>query len=124
MENMAGQLVGWLLPGQPVGRLWAWTVVQFAGWLTGQLLAGEPVGLPAGCCDMPANQLRAWPFSKLFVFRGLAVLDDSFAKMAYAGVKQKSEIFRGLDWLASGWQLPGCPPGQRTGPPASWLLAG
>ena len=50
MENTAGQLVGWLLPGQPVGCLRAWTVVQFAGWLTGQLLAGEPVGLPAGCC--------------------------------------------------------------------------
>ena len=50
METTAGQLVGWLLPGQPVGRVRAWTVVQFAGWLTGQLLAREPVGLPAGCC--------------------------------------------------------------------------
>ena len=78
----------------------------------------------AAVADMPANQLRGWPFSKLFVSGVWLLWDDSFAEMTYAGVNKKSEIFRGLDWLASGWQLPGCPPGQQTGPPASWLLAG
>ena len=73
---------------------------------------------------MRANQLRRKASSELFFFRGLAVFGDSFTKMTYAGVKKQSEIFQGLDWLASGWQLTGCLPGQETGPPASWLLAG
>ena len=110
----------------------SWSAVCGPGW-SSNLLAGSLANCwleslsacrLAAVADMPANQLRGWHFSKLFVFRGLAVLDDSFAKMTYAGPNKKCEIFRGLDWLTSGWQLPGCPPGQRTGPPASWLLAG
>ena len=98
VENMPGQLVGRLLPGQPVFCLRAWTVVQFARWLTGQLLAGEPVGLPAGClADMRADQLRRKASSELVFFRGLAVFGDSFTKMTHAGVNKKSGIFRGLD---------------------------
>ena len=77
----------------------------------------------AAVADMPANQLRCRAFPELCFFRGLAILGYSFTKITYAGVTTKSEIFRGLDWLASGWQLPGCPPGQRTGPPTSCLLA-
>ena len=95
-----------------------------AGSLANCWLESLSACLLAAVADMQANQLRDWPFSKLCVFRGLAVCHDCFAKMTYAGVKKQSEIFRGLDWLASGWQLPGCPPGQWTGPPASWLLAG
>jgi len=72
MENTPGQLVGRLLPGLPVVRLWAWTVVEFACWLPGQLLAGEPVGLPASrLADMRADQLRRKVFSELFVFSGV-----------------------------------------------------
>ena len=76
MENTAGQLVGGLLPGQPVGRLQAWTVVQFACWLTGQLLAGEPVGLPAGCCGRQAGLAAAMHgFSIPLFFSGSAFLE-------------------------------------------------
>ena len=62
---------------------------------------------------MPANQLRGWPFSEFVCFRGLAVLDDSFAKMTYASPKQKFEIFRvdrPAGQLAARWlvqKLPG-----------------
>ena len=98
MENMAGQLVGWLLPGQPVGHLQAWTVVQFACWLTAQLLAGEPVGLPAGCCGRQAGLAAAMHvFFRACFFPGSGCFGHSFTKMTYAGANKKSGIFWGLD---------------------------
>ena len=62
-----------------------------------------------------------WAFAQSFFFRGLVVFAILSSKIALwlAGSWSCPTA-----WPASLWQLPGCLPGQWTGTPARWLLAG